>query len=204
MRRLAQRRQPVAEPWSIHPSRGSIGEGESALSVNAIAGHLPTPRRWGTRVCRAGLFMTKHGSFKKVVRRHARATGQRYTEALTDLEGLDDRMIHEPSLERLLTHFRDHYRIDATAATRISVHKTYVFRIDRADGDPWIARAFPPLAQGPTSRAMSPSCGSWSGTTSPRSAWPSTTRCRTSTEARSSSPGSSRTGRSPRLAKSWA
>jgi len=24
------------------------------------------------------------------------------------------------------------------------VHKTYIFRIDRTDGDPWIARAFPP------------------------------------------------------------
>lgn len=88
--------------------------------------------------------MTRHGSFKKVVRRHARATGQRYTEALTELEGLEDRMIHEPSSEHVLAHVRDHYRIDAVAATKISVHKTYVFRIDRADGDPWIARAFPP------------------------------------------------------------
>jgi len=32
--------------------------------------------------------MTKDASFKKVVRRHAEETGQRYTEALTDLEGL--------------------------------------------------------------------------------------------------------------------
>jgi Ser/Thr protein kinase RdoA (MazF antagonist) len=88
--------------------------------------------------------MTRHGSFKKVVRRHATATGQRYTEALADLEGLDERMIHEPSAEQVLAHVRDHYRIDAAAATRISVHKTCVFRIDRADGDPWIARAFPP------------------------------------------------------------
>jgi Ser/Thr protein kinase RdoA (MazF antagonist) len=88
--------------------------------------------------------MTRHGSFKKVVRRHAKATGQRYTEALVDLEGLEARMIHEPSAEHLLAHIRDHYRIDAVAATRISAHKTYVFRIDRTDGDPWIARAFPP------------------------------------------------------------
>jgi len=88
--------------------------------------------------------MTRHGSFKKVVRRHAMATGQRYTEALTDLEGLEDRMIHEPSPEHLLAHIRDHYGVDATAATKISVHKTYVFRIDRAGGDPWVARAFPP------------------------------------------------------------
>jgi Ser/Thr protein kinase RdoA (MazF antagonist) len=89
------------------------------------------------------LFVTKQGSFKKVVRRHAAETGQRYTEALTDLEGLEARMTHEPVGERLVAHLRDRYGIDATAATRVSVHKGYVFRIDRHDGDPWIARAFP-------------------------------------------------------------
>jgi Ser/Thr protein kinase RdoA (MazF antagonist) len=88
--------------------------------------------------------MTKDGDFKKVVRRHARETGQRYTEALTDLEGLSDRIYHEPDADRLLVHLRDRYGIDAVAATKISVHKTYVFRIDRNDGVPWIARAFPP------------------------------------------------------------
>jgi Ser/Thr protein kinase RdoA (MazF antagonist) len=88
--------------------------------------------------------MTKNASFKKVVRRHAEETGQRYTEALTDLEGLGARMNHEPVSERLLAHLRDRYGIDAVAATRLSVHKTYVFRIDRRDGEPWVARAFPP------------------------------------------------------------
>jgi Ser/Thr protein kinase RdoA (MazF antagonist) len=88
--------------------------------------------------------MTRDASFKKVVRRHAEETGQRYTEALTDLEGLGTRMHHEPIAERLLTHLRDRYGIDPVAATKLSVHKTYVFRIDRSDGDPWVARAFPP------------------------------------------------------------
>ena len=88
--------------------------------------------------------MTKDASFKKVVRRHAEETGQRYTEALTDLEGLGARMHHEPAPERLLAHLRDRYGIDPVAATKLSVHKTYVFRIDRKDGDPWVARAFPP------------------------------------------------------------
>jgi len=32
--------------------------------------------------------MTKDARFKRVVRRHAEETGLRYTEALTDLEGL--------------------------------------------------------------------------------------------------------------------
>ncbi len=88
--------------------------------------------------------MTKDGSFKKVVRHHAQDTGQRYTEALTDLEGLGGRMRHEPASERLLAHLRDRYGIEPVAATRLSVHKTYVFRIDRKDGAPWVARAFPP------------------------------------------------------------
>ena len=80
--------------------------------------------------------MTKDASFKKVVRRHAQETGQRYTEALTDLEGLGARMHHEPAAERLLAHLRDRYGIDPVAATKLSVHKTYVFRIDRKDGEP--------------------------------------------------------------------
>jgi Ser/Thr protein kinase RdoA (MazF antagonist) len=88
--------------------------------------------------------MTRDSNFKKVVRRHAAATGQRYTEALTDLEGLGSRMDHELVAGRLLAHLRNRYGIDAVAATKVSVHKTYVFRIDRNDGDPWIARAFPP------------------------------------------------------------
>src|SRR5271156_2114100 len=88
--------------------------------------------------------MTKDASFKKVVRRHAEETGQRYTEALTDLEGLGARMHHEPVAGRLLAHLRDRYGVDPVTATKLSVHKTYVFRIDRDDGTPWAARAFPP------------------------------------------------------------
>jgi phosphotransferase family enzyme len=88
--------------------------------------------------------MTKDASFKKVVRRHAEETGQRYTAALTDLEGLGSRMDHEPAGGRLLVHLRDRYGIDGIAARKLSVHKTYVFRIDRKDGRPWVARAFPP------------------------------------------------------------
>jgi Ser/Thr protein kinase RdoA (MazF antagonist) len=88
--------------------------------------------------------MTRNAGFKKIVRRHAADTGQRYTEALTDLEGLGARMDHAPAAERLLAHLRERHGIRAVSATRLSVHKTYVFRIDRSDGDPWVARAFPP------------------------------------------------------------
>ena len=88
--------------------------------------------------------MTRDSSFKKVVRRHAAETGQRYTEALTDLEGLEARMFHQPVAERLLAHLRHRYDIDALSATQVSVHRADVFRIERRDGEPWIARAFPP------------------------------------------------------------
>jgi Ser/Thr protein kinase RdoA (MazF antagonist) len=88
--------------------------------------------------------LTRDASFKKVVRRHAAETGQRYTEALTDLEGLERRMFHQPVAERLLAHLNRTYGIDARTATQVSVHRADVFRIDRADGEPWVARAFPP------------------------------------------------------------
>lgn len=86
----------------------------------------------------------KDAGFKRVVRRHAEETGQRYTGALTDLEGLQARIHHEPDPGRLLEHLRDHYGIEPVTATKLSVHKTYVFRIDRRGRDPWVARAFPP------------------------------------------------------------
>lgn len=88
--------------------------------------------------------MTKDARFKKVVRRHARDTGQRYTEALTHLEGLDARLFHEPIGDRLLTHLEERYGIDAVSVTKVSQHNDHVFRIDRRDGPPWIARVFPP------------------------------------------------------------
>lgn len=88
--------------------------------------------------------MTKHGRFKIVVRRHAETTGQRYTEALADLEDIESRLFHEPTADRLTTHLRDRYGIDAVAATKTSQHNDHVFRVDRRNGDPWLARVFPP------------------------------------------------------------
>ena len=130
--------------------------------------------------------MTRDASFKKAVRRHAGETGQRYTEALTDLEGLGARMHHEPVAERLLAHLRDRYGIDPVAAAKLSVHKTYVFRISRKDGGPWVARAFPPPGRVPVLRATPRSCDSWSSKTFRRSAWRSMMRYLTSMAVRSS------------------
>lgn len=88
--------------------------------------------------------MTKHGSFKKVVRRHAAETGQRYTQALADLEGVEERLFHQPSAERLVAHVRDHYGVQATAATKISQHNDHVYHVDLTGGDRWVARVYPP------------------------------------------------------------
>lgn len=88
--------------------------------------------------------MTKHGSFKKVVHRHAQEIGQRYTEALTDLEDIESRLHHEPVADRLITHLLGRYSLDVVAATKTSQHNDHVFRVDQRDGDPWIARVFPP------------------------------------------------------------
>lgn len=88
--------------------------------------------------------MTKNGSFKKVVRRHAAETGQRYTKALADLEGVEERLFHQPSAERLVEHLRDHYGVEATAATKISQHNDHVFRVDFTGADHWVARVYPP------------------------------------------------------------
>jgi len=88
--------------------------------------------------------MTKNGSFKKVVRRHAAETGQRYTKALADLEGVEERLFHQPSAERLVAHLRDRYGVEATAVTKISQHNDHVFRVDVGGAAQWIARVYPP------------------------------------------------------------
>jgi Ser/Thr protein kinase RdoA (MazF antagonist) len=88
--------------------------------------------------------MTKDGTFKKVVRRHARETGQRYTESLTDLENIESRIHHEPDADRLIAHLASRYGIDVAAASKVSQHNDHVFRVDHRDGDSWIARVFPP------------------------------------------------------------
>ena len=129
--------------------------------------------------------MTKDASFKKVVRRHAEETGQRYAEALTALEGLGARMDHQPVAKELLAHLRNCYRIDAVAATKLSVHKTYVFRIDRNDGDPWVARAFPPARPRAGVEGDAAVLRFLERRTIPPSAWPSMTRFLTLTGAQS-------------------
>ena len=82
------------------------------------------------------------------------------------------------------SYLRDRYDIDPVAATKLSVHTTYVFRIDRNDGSPF-AREVPLLGRVPVLRATARSWDFWSGRTIPRSAWRSTMRYLTSMAARS-------------------
>ncbi len=49
-----------------------------------------------------------------------------------------------PAVERLASHLRDRYSVDATAVTKISQHNDGVYRVDQSSGDPWIARIHPP------------------------------------------------------------
>ena len=105
-------------------------------------------------------------------------------------------MFHQPVGERLVTHLRDHYGIDAVAATKASQHHDHVFRVDRRDGDPWIARG-----------SRRPPAGRREGDAAilrflerhdyPAERLATKTRCRRSTTRPSSSPDSSPAGRSP-------
>ena len=84
--------------------------------------------------------MTKDANLKKVARRHALETGQRYTEARADLEGLRARVgwrrwsddgrslaLHEPIAERLLAHLRDSCGVEPVTVSKISSHNDHVF-----------------------------------------------------------------------------
>lgn len=88
--------------------------------------------------------MTKHGNFNKVVPRQASENGQRYTKALADPDGLQERLFHQPSAERLVAHLGDRYGVKATVATKISQHNDHVFRVEITGADPWVARVYPP------------------------------------------------------------
>ena len=93
-------------------------------------------------------------------------------------------MNHQPDADRLLAHLRDRYGIDPAAATKLSVHKSYVFRIVAETATRGSPGRFLRLGHGPVSRAMPPSSASSSGRSFRRSAWRWMRRYQTSTEAR--------------------
>ena len=90
--------------------------------------------------------MTKSGGFKRVVRDHARTTGQRYTEARDELEGdnLDERVFYSLSVDRVRDHLEDRFGRGTERIALCGMHSKSVFRVDRRDGASWVVRVFPP------------------------------------------------------------
>lgn len=101
--------------------------------------------------------MTTQGSFKRAVRERARETGQRYTQALADLEQINKSpFAHNRPFERsdLKSHLETRYGIrisslapiDDDPATRPRGswpgHYPSTLLVRREDGPPWIARVF--------------------------------------------------------------
>ncbi len=101
--------------------------------------------------------MTKQGSFKRVVRQWARETGQRYTQALADLEQINNSPFAKTRpFERsdLKDHLETRYGIrisslapiddDPTTRPRGSWpgHYPSTLLVRREDGPSWIARVF--------------------------------------------------------------
>jgi hypothetical protein len=101
--------------------------------------------------------MTKQGSFKRAVRQRARETGQRYTQALADLEQINrspfarTRPFEHSDLK---THLETRYGIQITSLAPIDDdtatrprgswpgHYPSTLFVRRGDGPPWIARVF--------------------------------------------------------------
>lgn len=90
--------------------------------------------------------MTKSGSFKRTVRRRAAEAGRTYTEelAIAEAEEVNRRFAVEASWssDGLPAHLQRTYGIEVSEITQLSPHGAGVFRVDRTDGPPWVARLF--------------------------------------------------------------
>lgn len=101
--------------------------------------------------------MTKQGSFKRAVRQRARETGQRYTQALADVEQISRSpfaRVRQVGHAQLRTHLEEHYGIHITSLAPIDDdpetrprgswpgHYPSTLLVKRQDGPPWIARIF--------------------------------------------------------------
>lgn len=88
--------------------------------------------------------MTKQGSFKRAVRRRARETGERYTEAraaMTKGETAEppDRPFEHAALKG---HLEERYGIRIASMEAIDGHQPATLRVHREDGPDWVARIF--------------------------------------------------------------
>lgn len=92
--------------------------------------------------------MTKRGTFKQAVRRYAQSSGKRYTEALAEFtrDEIESRVFATKEWrgrDALPTFIEGQFGIAVSSLTQLSLHSGGVFRVDRSDGPPWVARVFP-------------------------------------------------------------
>lgn len=87
--------------------------------------------------------MTKDGSFKRAVRRHAASTNKSYTHALATMRNEEfEAQFRQTGIGALPAHLAATYGIDVDGIASLEPHGDGVIRVDRRDGPPWIARVF--------------------------------------------------------------
>jgi hypothetical protein len=99
--------------------------------------------------------MTNGGSFKRALRREARAAGLSYTQALARRERDRDSVDHRVGawrrwrrLDGLADRSLRAYQVRVPEATTLPAHGGGMFKVDLADRpDPWVARIVPPQAR---------------------------------------------------------
>lgn len=88
--------------------------------------------------------MTRDGSFKRAVRRHAASSNKTYTQALTTMRSdeFDAQTFTRTGTSALPAHLEARYGIRVASIKSLEPHGDGVIRIDRHDGPAWIARVF--------------------------------------------------------------
>src|SRR5439155_18539870 len=87
--------------------------------------------------------MTKDGSFKRAVRRHAERTNKSYTQALATMRNDEfEAQFRQTGIASLPAHLEATYHIDVDGFASLEPHGNGVIRVDRRDAPPWIARVF--------------------------------------------------------------
>ena len=87
--------------------------------------------------------MTKDGSFKRAVRRHAASTNKTYTEALATMRNDEfEARFKRSGTATLPAHLEATYGITVEGIASLEPHGEGVIGVDRSDGPSWIARVF--------------------------------------------------------------
>src|SRR5688572_18912097 len=117
------------------PAGDLDGEGESSLKVLRVGSGLSlriASLGDGGAVRRLG--MTKGGSFKRKVRREARASGKPYTQRRDEMgeDALSARVLQPFDRDDgLAAHLTERYGIEITKLVPLALHGNRVFRVDR-------------------------------------------------------------------------